>query len=394
MKTTVRSLESFKASFKTLQRRAKRLGIEPPSFQVINSRIEPVEVHTYDQMGAHIGRRTVHAEVHDVEVVGFSRKIILAGWEFIAKLTPHGDGNVVACFTEEEVPVKYRTCEIGCDHCASNRKRNDSFVVRNLASGEFKQVGRNCLSNFTQAASAERLCGEFEFYASTHEWLKDFSESESLSHEGSGVPAYNLAWAVAFGLEAHKGGYVSAAAAEDRGIQSTAAIVRYEVCGNRNPSPESEEMAVALIEEAKLLPDDGSQYMANLKTIIRSGYVTMQTIGIGVSLIAAVNRSRKVKVEKEEGAKSQHVGTVGERIVVEGEIVNRFGYDTPFGWVEKVVLRDADGNLLVAKNLPGVVGDTIRMKATVKEHSEFRGASQTILARPHKPEIIKQASVA
>lgn len=392
MKTTVRSLESFKESFKALQRRAKRLGIEQPSFTVLATRVEPVDVHTYDPMGNHVGKRTVDAEVYDIEVTGANRKIMIGGWEFMAKLTPHGDGNIIAGFSGEDIPERYRTCAIGCDHCESNRRRNDSFVLRK--DDVWKQVGRNCLSVFTQAASAERVCAEFEFFSTVSEFMRDYGDGERAIHEGGHVQAYNLTTAVAFGLEAHGGKYISSAMAEERGVESTAARVKYELSGKIQPKPESEEMAEVLIEEAKRLPDDGSQYMANLKTILRSGYVTWQTIGIGVSLIAAVNRSRKVKVEKEEGAKSQHVGTVGDRIVVEGEIVNRFGYDTPFGWVEKVVLRDADGNLLVAKNLPGVVGDTIRMKATVKEHSEFRGANQTILARPHKPEIIKQASAA
>jgi hypothetical protein len=390
MKTTVRSIQSFRASFEALQRRAKRLGIEPPTFSILANRREPTEVHTYDQKGILLGSRVVDFEVHDIEVAGFQRTIMLGGWEFMAKLTPHGDANIVSGFGGDQIPELYRTCAIGCDHCSSNRKRNDSFVLRK--DEEFKQIGRNCLSNFTQAASAERLVALFEFWGSVSEFVGGYNEGERGVFEGFGIQAYSLNVCVALALEAHKGAYISAAMSDEKGVMSTADEVKAAITHKRNPSPESEDQARLWLEEAVLLKDDGSSYMANLKTIIRSGYVTWKTMGVGVSLIAAVNRSKRVKAEVEEKAKSEYVGVVGGRITVEGEVVNRFGYATAFGWVEKVVLRTVDGNLLVGKNLPGTVGDTIRLKATIKEHSEYRGAKQTILARPHKPEIISKAA--
>ena len=387
MKTTVRSLSAFAESFKSLQRKAKRLGIEPPTFTVLGTRVESVDVHTYDPMGNHVKKNTIQAEVYDIQVAGAERKIMIGGWEFVAKLTPHGDGNIVSMFSEEVIPDQYRTCEIGCDHCESNRRRNDSFVLRR--DGGWKQVGRNCLSNFTQVASAERLAAEFEFCASVSRFLKeDYGDGERVFAGGGQVHAYSLSRAVAIALEVHEGQYIGAAMAEEKGVDSTASVVKYHLVDDRKASPENESAALELIEEAKLLPDDGSQYMSNLKTILRSGYVTWQTMGVGVSVIAAINRSRRTKVQAEASAKSQHIGTVGERIMVQGEVVNRIRFDTQFGHTEKVILRDADGNLLVANNLPGKIGEVVRVKATIKDHSVFRGVNQTVLSRPYAPEVI------
>jgi hypothetical protein len=88
---------------------------------------------------------------------------------------------------------------------------------------------------------------------------------------------------------------------------------------------------------------------------------------------------------------SQHIGTVGERrdFILTVSFVT--DYETQFGITNVFGLRDADGNIVIYKgtsalyNTNGqfaIKGDTVIVKATVKEHGERDGVKQTIISRP------------
>ena len=93
----------------------------------------------------------------------------------------------------------------------------------------------------------------------------------------------------------------------------------------------------------------------------------------------------------EIAANSKHIGEVGKRVQFEGVVVEsvitvdkpKFSYyDIDFKDIIK--MRDTDGNALVwittsFHELKS--GDTINIKATVKELSAFRGEAQTVLTR-------------
>lgn len=389
MKITIRSLPAFSAAFTALQRKAKRLGVAIPAFTVTASRMEQVKVHTYTGDGYPSTSRTVTAEVHDLEITGAEEQVMVKGWSFLARLTPQGDANIILG-GGEEVPARFRTAPIECEHCSTNRRRADTFLLRSEA-GQVKQVGRSCLRHFTTADTAENLAKVFEHFATLSEFLKDYRDREERTHEGCAVPAYSLTTAVALALKADGGQYVSRSRAEERGIRSTKDGAWELLHTGIRPTEEEEETADAFIAEALAIPDDGGDYIHNLLTVVRSGYVTSKTFGVGVSLIAAVNRARSQAVKAKQASASNHVGTVGERKEFEGVVTNRFGYSTQFGYTEKVLLLTAEGNVLAANNLPGQIGDTVRLKATVKEHSEFRGVRQTVLARPHGSTVTARA---
>lgn len=82
---------------------------------------------------------------------------------------------------------------------------------------------------------------------------------------------------------------------------------------------------------------------------------------------------------------SQHVGTVKERMIFEGEIVSVFQkaateYDAGYSIT---VVRTPEGNLIdFYNNELGKVGDVVKFKATVKAHREYKGIKSTRVNRP------------
>lgn len=101
------------------------------------------------------------------------------------------------------------------------------------------------------------------------------------------------------------------------------------------------------------------------------------------------------KLPKVEKPVSQYVGEVGKRLEAEVTLVDVFGFEvpsfTPWGGTDtKMVYKfeDASGNILVwfttgygldAQQYPQ--GSILKIRGTVKEHSEYKGSKQTVLQR-------------
>ena len=108
-------------------------------------------------------------------------------------------------------------------------------------------------------------------------------------------------------------------------------------------------------------------------------------------------REAKIKAEK---AISQYVGNVGDKLNMEVTYAGSAHYEvTPFYGYGKETryvhfFKDADGNKLVWKTTKSLgtwlengdwlhyeEGDTVTLKGTIKEHSEYKDEKQTVLTR-------------
>ena len=99
-------------------------------------------------------------------------------------------------------------------------------------------------------------------------------------------------------------------------------------------------------------------------------------------------------------ANSKHTGTVGKRQAFTATVVRVASFERPrfnsFGmetvWI--ISMTDADGNTLVSKSpaFHAEKGETLKFKATVKAHDEFRGERQTVIQRVAATEIVSCSS--
>lgn len=85
---------------------------------------------------------------------------------------------------------------------------------------------------------------------------------------------------------------------------------------------------------------------------------------------------------------SFHIGAIGNRLELQGVIksviefqrTTRFSYyDSGAGYVTKI---DIDGSDVVYFGHLGAKGETVRVKATIKDHSIRDGRKQTVISRP------------
>jgi uncharacterized protein (DUF3820 family) len=122
---------------------------------------------------------------------------------------------------------------------------------------------------------------------------------------------------------------------------------------------------------------------ATLKPVMAALASVAYNVAIERGLFAA-REARKVELQEME-AKSNFVGTIGERRVFEGELVSVWGKkfddsnDIAY-YVNKIKM--GDDLIVYAGNKLGERGEMLKIKATIKAHSEYNGAKTTKVNRP------------
>lgn len=90
----------------------------------------------------------VMVSFRSIEIEGF---VGATGWGYVGRverLREHQ--NVVSSVGEHSLDLtKFNHCDIVCEHCGRDIRRHFTYIVHNTETGEFKQVGRNCLRDYT-----------------------------------------------------------------------------------------------------------------------------------------------------------------------------------------------------------------------------------------------------
>ena len=340
----------------------------------------------------------------DVECEGVAK---INGWKFAASLEYTDKGNLIDAVPGIEIPKKFYDCEPWCEHCKTRRDRKKSYVVLNEETGEFKQVGRGCLADFTGGLSAE-------WAAQVESFFKEFEEAREYVG-GSGRTFINVREFMVYCAEAVRTfGYVKN---DGIGVSTVdRALSCYLVdCGRRyakyqfdiyNESvgrgfdpkrQESIDLADVVVKWAVENCND-SNYFHNLRIVCSEEYCDRGRIGLLASAFPSHNRELEIEAEKRErelkakleAKKSKHVGEVGKRVsFVPVDVVCVTSWETMYGMTSIYKMEDEDGNVFVWKTgsflgeyqdgkKTMVVG---KVTGTVKEHKEYRGVKQTELTR-------------
>ena len=353
---------------------------------------------------------TVKYLIYEVE-----GKIQHNGWRFVATLDHHKDGNIIRAFdTEITVPDRYLTCGPTCEHCNKIRSRKDTYLIYNEETNEFKQVGKTCMTEYTNGLDAESVAFMEQFQ---HEMSTGFG-----SIGGTYKRYDNVKLCLNYAFECYRHwGYEKSHPTDEYGYETTpehttAIRVRdYMRVDGVAPSAwlTDKEREVLEGEMAEVRFDAKSDYaikttedalkwissqdvtdnmyLRNLKLTCADEYTETRNFGILVSLTAAYGRylkNEEYKKEKEREAKrdmqSTHQGTVGEKTtlaVKSAELVTSF--DNQFGTTWLYRFKDTDNNIYIwyaSKYIDNV--ETVKfVDGKVKEHSEYNGIKQTVLTR-------------
>jgi superfamily I DNA/RNA helicase len=105
-----------------LEKRAQQIGVSPPRFEVTSQ--YPLKI-TFHFDPARVG-----------------------DWELVGIIHCTADLSSFYPVSDERIPNKYFETPENCEHCNVHRRRNDTFILRCVKDGIYKQVGSSCLHEF------------------------------------------------------------------------------------------------------------------------------------------------------------------------------------------------------------------------------------------------------
>lgn len=384
--------------FINVEKKLKRIGKKcekhgnPFTFNVIGTEIkEVVDRETQEKR---------HYKFVVIEVEGTAK---INDYECVAVLENHEHGNVIRRInTEIEIPERFLTTDNICEHCNSKRPRKELYIIHNIKTNEFKQVGSSCLTLYTNGLNAEYVAsyidgiteleeyngavfGSTKYYISVNEVVEyalEIINKIGYFNSNSNLPTKYLV-----------GEMVSGSNDLLKRIESINKMLeknRLAISFNKDDfhKDNTEEEAKKIIEYYLSLENDG-EFINNVQVILKDGYVEWQNLGFLCYLPEGYSKYIKKEIEKakriEVDEKSNHFGEVGKRYkdinVYKMEMLTSF--DTQYGcmYIYKIVLDS--GDILIWKT-SNWVDDYVKAQSitfTVKEHSEYKGVKQTEVTR-------------
>lgn len=317
--------------------------------------------------------RSLKHKFYPIEVEGSYE---IPGWRFIATIEHTPNGNIIRNITDEKIPDRYYNSSPECEHCHKIRGRKDTYLVQNTDTGEFKQVGKSCLRDYTGGLDAG-------IAAQIAEWVRDPESmlDDELGFTGGGSVYFdaNRLQRVAYNYVKENGyskdpGYINAlvdAYVADTGKSAT-----------------DQEMK-ALNDWVLNLDTRSNDYYRNAFIAWNLEDLEYRHLRLITSLINSyfkdVEKQKQRQIAQQSAEASQYVGEVGQKVsltVASYRVLyyktfthGRYTDETP---VFKII--GADGNTYVwATNTDFDEGDTI--VATIKSHSEYNGEKQTVITR-------------
>jgi hypothetical protein len=363
-------------------------------------------------------------------------RLSLGRYTFVARLVPEEAGMTVHTAPGESLEgwVRPAADDQHCDHCEVKRNRINLYVVRDEETGEFIQLGQQCIQLYTGLEPKG-------LWALTFDQVIADEMGESDGGWGGGRREYSVSIdeVLALSLALTNGGakYVSKANAEAWNKSSTSGDIQRALFGNfpsaadvrRWPglAEERQRFLDAIDKAAEIAKDTalldavkasastlkaGTDYADNMAIILaaESGLVSRWNIGTLGSLVAVYHRTLEREAERKARpqAAAGFIGAVGERVrdfTVTTTSVRQF--DGMYGTTTLLVGVTEDGHVVkwFASNPPyksvtTEVGDVVGSRgvepgdvlhfaaATVKAHDNYQGTDQTVLTRGHKVTIL------
>lgn len=355
----------------------------------------------------------------EVDVEGTAK---VEGYEFLASIEHHSNGNIINSLSSEPLDVKWRSMEAKCDHCGKSVGRKNTYLVRNTETGEIKQLGKSCLKLYTGGLSADHVA----FYESFLKTLDDYDMSsfdpDRMPKNWS--PMWNTLLVLGMAIKSVDNcGYIKSG-----NNNSTKNDVINRLHELRKEPLEDMYMERAKEEKEYIMGMSSySDYIYNLQTLLKDIDTDEKHFGYICSIPATYNREKEKEAEKrakeeaqaKEGEVSDWMGSVGEQMtatIVSFETVASF--ENAYGFASLIKMVTDDGNQLkwTTSSFPEygeIVKPHVRngedtyvrtgyitmeellpckVQFRVKSHDEYKGTKQTTVIRvkPVKGEVEKK----
>lgn len=360
----------------------------------LNNRSISLFIHGYKNIEQNENGRKYIIRYAECSVVG--ERPQLGDWCFVGTLQEGRDdrGNVmnfIRCLPGEQMPVEFRGRAKFCDHCLQNRLRNDTYVVRNLITGEHRQVGSTCIKDFCGHADPKEVLRYAQYLAEAGDLLDDMRGEKGFSqiirYRVREILAQTAAVIRNYGWLSKKKAYEN-----PDGPPPTADIVFNAICRPQDMSlkllatSDDYEMADRAIDWVESLRDEADQlndYQYNIVACVSIGLIEARNFGVACSILGVYSQKVAESLKKKE---SRYVGSEGDKIAITANLIFYKPCETRYGVSHLYKFVDKEGDLFVwfasnRQSLLNEIGMEVRLAGTIKGHSEFRNEKQTSLIR-------------
>lgn len=405
------ALPKFEEAIAKMNRKAARFGVAPITVTKLGE--TEIELTHYWKVftgdGTEERSRKVKTPATIVSVVGSTPTV--GDYSFIARIEYLGDGESMLFHTvpgsEHKVDERFRTLRpFVCEHCNAARIRRDTFVVCNNATGEQKQVGRQCLNDFTglmgvkdvlakaaMLSTYSKIYADMEEYCGGHGYFQDKVDTLSaLTLTSAYIEMYG--WrAKSSCMEGETPTASHVSSHFTTGIKFSddekKEMARAWALAESNPLHKERAAKVMAWVKGELAARAKSDYELNLVTLVSKELAETRHTGLVCSAVSAYQRAMNQAVEyakKRESLKgSKPVGEVGKRMKGVKATVNFLrSMESAWGASTMVKFVTEDGNLLTwfaSGDRDFTVGEALVIDATVKKHSEYNGIQETQVSR-------------
>lgn len=343
----------------------------------------------------------------DTEIVEYYKFILvnvegtakIDNWECIAVLEIHETGNIIRRInTNIEIPERFKHSENICEHCNTKRFRNNLYVIHNIETDEWKQVGGNCLMLYTGGLN-------MEYVAAYLDGITELEESDGVVSDGRGREYYKVEDVLARAVEIiEKTGYFNSQSdLPTKALVSTIfgnnginevnkrlSAHRFNVYFTKNDFYKEETKAVVNeIIEYYLGLKDNNEFIHNIHVMITEGYINSKNFGYLCYLPEGYAKHIQKEIERAKKLEEKHeyFGEIGKRYKDKAinsiEILASWLSDFGVTRLYKIVLDD--GFVLTWKSNKDIEcedgKDFDKITFTVKNHNEYKEKKQTEVSR-------------
>lgn len=320
--------------------------------------------------------------------------VAMKGWLLVGQLDfTLGDTPIIRTVPGREVPDLKPTP--GCDHCHRRGVRYRTYVVQNEQTGEYRQVGSTCVADYLgwdpvrTAALATMLVEDWRF--------DDDDEGRNWKSKPYAFVEEIVTMAACF---IRGTGWISRS--DQRAGLKDFATADFVEDGLFDPkaweavTKEDKKLAQDTLEHVRGIQNPRSDYVQNLTVLanyddpLYGRKVIRKNLGLVCSMIPFYQRAMEQEAERKRKAAAaghcnEHLGEVGQRLEVTAYCESVRFIEGYYGATALHRFRDPDGRLLVwfcgGRGFDAEVGQTYKLRGTVKRHDDYKGTAQTILTR-------------
>lgn len=367
----VQKFELFQEKYNKLQRIASKLNVKNLHYTTVRKVVKIYSEIEKKQIDVDCYQITLHnANPHYED------------WNLIG-LIDHKNLNLIRMVPGFSLPSEYKDFKPYCQHCNITRDRNNTFIVKNTKTHEYKKIGSSCLKSF--------LGGHYNISESSlFSYLKliDVFHNEIFGGTGGLHSSYSLETAIAIAMSIiNTDGYVSRKNSDDNNVSTGDRILALMSSSNDNREiiskykDDAEKCISFMKENLKSKNNDLSDFEYNILQILEHNYVpSFKYMGVVAYIPVLYYRLTRDVVQK----KNEFIGEVGSKISVTAKLVNKKTIDSAYGTSHIITFETSDGNTMVwfsTKYIDYPINTELKVTATVKDHKVFNNIKQTIITR-------------